>query len=254
MQNPVYAMGARSLADRPDDFTGAQIHVIYAVPQGATDQQLDVTSRIPYSVAVANKWLQGQIGRKVRFDTYQGDLDVQFVQLPRTDAEYGGTTGDKYFRIRDDLANLFVVPTATKNLLVFYDGTGTSSSCGQSTQTANAAEGYQVSIQYMTGCWSKASAATPDSQPTFFDYEVMHEIFHGLGAGHTPQITQRPPQISSEEYYGLVCDLMYVYAENLCTAGRFLDPLGRFYYNPAGFPDRRVNTYDSAFLTPPAPK
>lgn len=240
-------MSSRSLLDRPDDFAGQQVHVVYAVPKGGADQQFDLTSRIPYSLAAVNTWLQGQIGRKVKFDTYQGDLDITFVQLPRTNAEYDA--GNKTFQIEVDLNPLRAVG---KNLLVFYDGPGRPTFCGESTIPSGPFD-RQFSVVYRDGCWTNP-ASTPTSAPGFSDFIAMHEMFHAFGALHPPQNTQRPPAISVEEYYELVCDLMYVYNENSCATGKYLDALHRFYYSPAGFADARVNTYYSPFLTPPPSK
>jgi len=241
-------MSTRSLVDRPDDFAGQQVHVIYAVPRDGADQQFDVTSKIPYSLAAANNWLQGQIGRKVKFDTFQGDLDITFVQLPRTDAEYA--SGYKTYQIQLDLNRLQVVG---KNLLAFYDGPGTPAACGESSIPSGPFD-RQFSIVYRDGCWSNP-APTPTSTPNYSDFIAIHEIFHAFGANHTPQITSAQTlQISQQEYFFLACDLMYIRQENLCTTGKYLDPLGRFYYNPAGFADSRVNAYYSPFLTPPPAK
>ncbi|MGZ3638411.1 MAG: hypothetical protein ACXVCX_11315 [Ktedonobacterales bacterium] len=255
MQDPTYAMSNRSLEDRPDDYQGAQVHVIYAVPKGGVDRQFDLANKIPYSLAAMNNWLQGQIGRKVKLDTYKGDIDITFVQLPRTDAEYASSTGtDKAFAIRSDMARF---ETAGKNLLVFYDGPGTSTSCGESTIPFSGSQRFDVqfSLVYGEGCWihpSTPTAPTPTSTPSFSDNIAMHEMFHAFGALHPPQVTSAQTlELTQQEVLSIECDLMYVIFQNLCVAGKYLDPARRFYYNPAGFTDGRVNTYDSLFLTRP---
>lgn len=250
VQNPVYAMSTRSLADRPDDFTGEQVHVVYAVPQGGTDQQLDVTSKIPYSLGAINRWLETQIGRKVKFDTFQGDLDIQFVQLPRTDAQYSATS-NKLAQIRFDIP-----PSDSrtlKNLLIFYEGTGSAEECGRGTQPTSApVVAPQYAAIFLKGggrypCWSEI-AASADAPPGLDDNHAMHEIFHGFGAGHAPFATATP---GTDEYYKQECDLMYPFGTTECLGRLVLDPFRQLYYNPAGFSDGRLNTYDSKFLTPP---
>lgn len=245
--HPMYASGARTAVDRPDDFQGEQFKVVYAVPRGGVDQQLDVTSRIPYSLAAVNRWLEAQIGRKVRFDTFQGDLDIAFVQLPKTDAEY--STPLKFFDIYIDVSHL---ERAGKNLLVFYDGPGEPPGvCGRA-NLGSVGQSRLQSLVYITNCWSTNTAATPDAQPNWNDFLPLHEIFHALGANHLPMIAQ-PADPTTEGYRRLVCDLMYT--ANDCTFDRWiLDPYGLHYYSPSGFADGRANTYDSPFLTPPRPR
>lgn len=242
-------MSSRSLVDRPDDFSGAQVHVIYAVPKGATDQQFDVTSRIPYSLSAVNKWLDTKLGRKVKFDTYKGDLDIQFIQLPKTDAEYGNDDPGKFYSIE---ADTFPLQSAGKIYLVFYDGRATPQACAQAYAPG------PFAVVYMQGnCWQGAGpAASADAQPSAPDFLLMHELFHTLGAPHTPQLTsEQRSQLGQTEYFNLACDLMYSPKDNTCTfLGWFLDPYQKFYYSATGFADGHLNTYNSTFLTPAPPR
>ena len=83
------ALLPRSTVDRPDDFGGLQVHVIYAVPSDGADRAFDTSGGIESSTASYQAWLSGQTGGRVlRFDTYQGPLDITFQRLPRPDAEY----------------------------------------------------------------------------------------------------------------------------------------------------------------------
>ena len=78
----------RSTVDRADDFVGLQVHVIYAVPSDGIDRAFDTSGGIESSTASYQTWLAGQTGgRALRFDTYQGSLDITFQRLPRPDAE-----------------------------------------------------------------------------------------------------------------------------------------------------------------------
>lgn len=248
MQNPTYTLASRAISDRPDDYSGSQIHVIYAVPKGGVDRQLDLTSTIPFSLGAINRWLETQIGRKVRFDTYNGDLDIQFVQLPRTNAEYMATN-DKFRQLRADITP--VAPTGPKNLLVFYEGPGASAECGTSTMPQTTS-GQQFSAVYLVGggspgCWlDTATSAT--AAATTYDSIPMHELFHGFGANHLPAFPTAP--YPTEDYWKEECDLMFSYSNTTCTGRMYLDPFQRFYYSPTGFTDGRVNTYNSSFLTP----
>lgn len=246
MQNPTYTLSSRGLADRPDDFTGQQVHVIYAVPKDGVDRQLDLTTKIPFSLAAANNWLQSKVGRKVRFDTYHGDLDITFVQLPKTDAEYSLSV-DKFSAIQSDSKAIGHF-SELKNLLVYYDGPpSAAAACGQSTMPIPPVAGqFSLVFGYAGGCWTN-SAPTPTSIANFSDLVALHEMFHAFGAGHIVPTADRASQPNEE-----ICDLMYAFPD--CANPMYLDAFGRYYYSPTGFTDGRVNTYDSPFLTPPPPK
>ena len=49
----------RATTDRPDDASGPQVHVVYAIPLGGEDRQLDVNGVLAGSVNSWNTWLRG---------------------------------------------------------------------------------------------------------------------------------------------------------------------------------------------------
>lgn len=78
----------RATSDRPDDATGPQIHVVYAVPADGEDRHLDDNGTIEGSVSSSQLWLARETGGKApRMDTYQGALDITFTRLSKTEAE-----------------------------------------------------------------------------------------------------------------------------------------------------------------------
>jgi hypothetical protein len=83
---------ARSTADRTDDFAGYQIHVMYVLPSDGIDYNLDTNGAIASSVAATQKWFAAQTRgtRRLRFDTSNGELDISFFRLARTDAAIAG--------------------------------------------------------------------------------------------------------------------------------------------------------------------
>lgn len=93
-------LGERSTVDRPDDTAGMyQVHLLYVLPSGAKDQRRDLDGKIDKSIEAANAWFYEQSGgSKIRFDTYQGQLDITFVRLDMTSediyqasvTQYGG--------------------------------------------------------------------------------------------------------------------------------------------------------------------
>ena len=91
-------IGERAYADRPDDFPDKyQVHLLYILPADAKDQQLDLNGTVNKSIEAINNWFYEQSGdAKVRFDTYQGQLDITFVQMEMTSAEFYEAAIAKY--------------------------------------------------------------------------------------------------------------------------------------------------------------
>lgn len=80
----------RAYADRPDDHPDQyQFHILYVLPANAKDRQIDLDGTISRSVEAVNQWFSEQSGGStLRFDTYQGQLDITFVQLEMTNKEF----------------------------------------------------------------------------------------------------------------------------------------------------------------------
>jgi hypothetical protein len=76
------------------------------VPSDAQDNQLDVNGVLENSVASMNTFLQADIGRTLRLDTYLDGktqrLDVSFVRGELTAAEYSGS-GDAIAAVTQEL-------------------------------------------------------------------------------------------------------------------------------------------------------
>ena len=77
----------RSTTDRPDDVAGPQIHAVYAVASDGEDVNLDRQGRIGWSLRATVDWLTDKLGRRLRVDTYGGEVDVTFLRLRETEAE-----------------------------------------------------------------------------------------------------------------------------------------------------------------------
>ena len=116
------APGQRATTDRPDDISGSQVHVVYMLPADGVDQSLDTNGTVAGAVEWARSWFSGQTGgRRVRFDTAQGALDVTFLRTTRSDAEYVSMGN----RIRDGVAADLAAAgfaTPTKIYSVFFGG------------------------------------------------------------------------------------------------------------------------------------
>ncbi|MGA1321174.1 MAG: hypothetical protein ACO3Z0_05155 [Ilumatobacteraceae bacterium] len=76
----------RFVGDRPDDRSEpAQVKMIYVVPKFATDRSRDTSGELSRYAFEANEWFASQNGGfGLRFDTYQGALDVGFLSLDLT--------------------------------------------------------------------------------------------------------------------------------------------------------------------------
>ena len=76
----------RIIGDRPDDRgETAQVKFIYVVPRFATDRRRDVSGELARYAFETNEWLASQNGGYgLRFDTYQGALDVGYLTLDVT--------------------------------------------------------------------------------------------------------------------------------------------------------------------------
>jgi Divergent InlB B-repeat domain len=160
--------------DRPDDFAGPQVHMLYVVAADVADRGLDTDGEIAASVASWQGWLRGQTGgRGIRLDTYQGALDVTFFRLATTS---GGALPRPVGAISTELAAAgFSAPE--KIYAVYYDGASTVT-CGDG--------GAPYPSEYLTGSDSRVGGARctggfAASPPGYFDFGLLHELVHALG-------------------------------------------------------------------------
>ena len=71
----------RSMVDRPDDFSGPQIHFVYAVLADGRDDRRDTDGFFLLVAEQMQEWLRGEAGMNWRLDTHQGDVDVSFLSV-----------------------------------------------------------------------------------------------------------------------------------------------------------------------------
>ena len=175
----------RALGDRPDDKSGHQVHVIYALPSDGVDRALDTDGTIASSMAAIDAWLQRQTGGPhLRLDTWRGALDVTFVRFGMTDRAIAASA--QY--VRDVLeAELAAQGFARRNKLyaVYYDGLSTAS-CGGGAWPPKAPG--HVAALYLRGvpadgarrCVQKPIGTSPDT-PSYVELGFLHEMFRSLG-------------------------------------------------------------------------
>jgi hypothetical protein len=171
----------RVTADRPDEKTGHQVHVIYALPSDgvASDEQLDVNGTIEKSLNVLNEWFAVKTGKKLRFDTYGGGkLDVTYLALPRTDAQMNVNRSSVRKELEEQLY-LLGFDALDKMYLVYYGGDGEN--CGRGAWPpelpGNVAALY---IGEVSGCRTVPFAAGTEP-PAFLEFLALHEMLHVLG-------------------------------------------------------------------------
>ena len=174
----------RVTTDRPDDISGSQIHIIYAIPSDGTDRALDTNGTLVASVNAWNGWLASQttgLGG-LRLDTSGGSLDITFFQDPHTNAEISARGAFVRDQLESDLhAAGFNEPG--KIYAVYYDGTSTYACGGGAwppTVPGNVAAMYLHGLPDSPVPCDKNQFA-PGGNPGYLDYAMLHEIMHTMG-------------------------------------------------------------------------
>lgn len=162
-----------------------QVHVVYAVPMDRDGIGRDLDGTIANSVRLMNDWLaRFTDGATIRFDTFQGKLDITFVRLPiEHDALYA--EGAWMLNKIDEILDLSGYLKPNKLYLVYYEGD----------HAVNCADGAyppylvgQVVAVYPAAnpvgqdvpC-SAFELGASDHWPGYLDFAGLHEIMHGLG-------------------------------------------------------------------------
>ena len=170
----------RAVADRADDFSGPQIHVIYmsgAIPGGqSTDRNLD-GGAIQTSLAASQGWLQGSIGKQLRIDTFQNAIDITYMRSDYDQTALGAKGETSWYWIEQDLID-HSLEAANKYYLVYYDGAITTS-CGNAARPP--AIGGRVAVVFLRAP-NCQSLTTSVNAPGYLEFVALHEVFHVLGA------------------------------------------------------------------------
>lgn len=174
----------RATVDMPDDVSGAQVHLVYAIPADGTDRGLDTNGTIAGTVSVWETWLAAQTGGLgLRLDTYHSEDDITFVRLPQSDAEIASSGAYVRDRIEADLkADGLIVPG--KIYAVYYDGSSTYACGGGAWPPVLTGV---VAALYLHGAPPGAPAcdtnrfAAAGEQPGYLDFAMLHELLHTLG-------------------------------------------------------------------------
>jgi hypothetical protein len=181
----VASSAGRSTSERPDDLTGPQIHLVYALPSDGVDRRLDIDGTIARSIAASQRWLAGQTdGRKIRLDAVGGEPDITFFRLSRSDVDLKSEGAFTREAIEGELKGQGF-DSADKIYAVYYDG-GSTYACGSGAYPPTLPG--SVLVLFLHGeplngairCGDNDFAADADS-PVFWEFVIMHELLHTLG-------------------------------------------------------------------------
>ena len=254
----------RVTVDRSDDSPQPQVKAYYVLAADSVDERLDVGGEIAKQITASNEWLFTNGGKRLRWDTYKGEIDVQFVRLKQTEAELWmePTNPKKKCRFQQcpSLETLVLamqaqgLSTKSKITAVFYGGQRTFAShpevdaCawGGWGKAGHVAMYLVADMDPMTGaprCSSMSEYTKPTDATNTVGLAIIHEVFHALGA----VAFSGPPNGDGDGHIkGDPTDLMGG-SQGIVR----LDP-GNDDYWRHGRPSF-VDAYRSAFMDPPEP-
>lgn len=199
----------RATADRPDDFGGPQVHVIYAVAADGTDEGLD-TSGYGYGIVdYAQRLLWNQVGFTLRFDTYQRQADVSFLRLPESEASLAARGNMIHPRVEELVRGAGFNKPQTIYLVVY--GASSTIACGYGAWPPRLPG--NVALVFKACALSRSP---------------VHEIFHVLGAVPECAAHDTGEGHATDD----PSDLMFVNGDR----GKTIDGGRDDYFNPDGGP------------------
>lgn len=168
----------RSTFDRPDEVSGFQIHLVYVVTKDGVDEQRDINGQLDKWVSESQNWLQSNYGKQLIFDSYQGQVDVTFLQSKYTKSELCYEKCDALYKLADEIRAQDPNLAASKTLYFNFSEILHPRYCGWAHGFGNLSLGfdkgeicnspYSVSVHGLT-----APAKT-----------LIHEVFHTFGVDH----------------------------------------------------------------------
>ena len=243
------AVASRTTVERTDADASPKVKLLYALPSNATDRSFDTDGSIHRSVSSWQRWLSAQTGgRAFRLDvTDGGALDIAFVRLGRTEAEYANMGIGMRDVLEADLAALGF-NDGNKAYLVIFDGVNTTA-CGSAPRPPLLPG--RVAGLYLRGtipgadpCATHALAASATAAPGYLEFVSLHEVLHIIGV-----VGAGAPNHAFDGHVGHdPSDLMYAGVQ-VWTPSR-IDQARTNYYNPAGLAGGLPNLSDSGYLLP----
>ncbi len=169
----------RSHVDRQDDYSGPQIHVVYAIASDGEDREMDTNGTVGEMLANMQAFLGERTGQQFRMDTHAGEPDISFVRLGATENDLllhregqdPVVDVERLGRLLDEL----VERDSEKIYAVFY-----TFDWGENYVTGSAGHAVNVAGTYISHI-SLGRFGNPRRQ-RIFETTMIHEVFHLLGA------------------------------------------------------------------------
>jgi len=201
---------ARLYDNMKDESTLPMVKVFYVLAKDSVDDRLDVDGTIAKQIDTANDWLFANGGKRIRFDTYLGKTEVNFIRLDQTEAELWMDPKLPNTKCKespcpelpifyDALMKRGLLP-APKLAAIFYGGQPTPASrivrpaCSTSGPTPATLDRL-VRLNMFTGkreCGDPTIFATTPTTGNTIGLSTFHEIFHLVGAvGNSPNSDTR---------------------------------------------------------------
>jgi hypothetical protein len=172
----------RSTLDRPDEVSGYQIHLVYVVTKGGIDEQRDLNGQIDNWVNESQTWLQNNSGHQLIFDSYQGQVDVTFLQSKYSKSELCFDTCDTLYKLADEIRNQDPNLAASKTLYFNLSELLDPGYCGWANGFGNLSLGFNkgdnCNDSYSASFYGLSSPAKT----------LIHEVFHTFGVNHVCSI------------------------------------------------------------------
>jgi hypothetical protein len=233
--------------DRTDDVDGAQVHVVYVVPSDAADRELDRNGTLARSITSFHSWFRLRSGGyEIRFDTHDGELDITFFRLARTDDEIRAYGAFVVTQIEAELANAGRMHD-DKLYLIYYDG-GSTWACGGAAWPPHvpgrAAAMYLRGTPAGASCGNVAFVNSATDFPGYWEFAALHDLVHttGIVSADAPNHTHAYPAHVPERN-----DLMYSGPQSwIINNTTVIDVNGDDYFGPnvpAGLPDLADSPY-----------
>jgi hypothetical protein len=173
------AQFARSTADRPDDLSGYQVHLVYVALKDSADYKLDTNGKIDSWAKEANRWLLARVGHAFIFDTYQGATDVTFIQSSYSATALCRGTCDGLSMLENEYQEQDRSYNGSKTTVFIVGDNLSTSSCGWADTPGNLVIMHDL---FSEGC--NASSDIAEAGISGPASTLTHELIHTYGINH----------------------------------------------------------------------
>ena len=161
----------RNVGDKPDEFQGFQVKIIYVVTKDGIDRELDLDGSLQKIVTDGNSFLSQEIQRTFPIDTWQGNYDIEFFRTSLTSSEIKSMSNAH--GVLFDEMKIYERRTQNRKLYSFWidvDTLGNGTACGY-TNINDIRHAIAIGPQ----C-SGRSAQFTDNRVTAWVHEALHNI------------------------------------------------------------------------------